>query len=109
MEKIYDLTDKGDTERTYYVQGKCGKDRIIKQGSDDDVLRQNYEDRKTDGFDLTHSFRRVAHIDMGTVRVLASVQHDKDAQAYLDYHDADARDRMIRRYPDLFKACSGRV
>lgn len=109
MEKIYDLTDKGDTERTYFVQGAGGKDRIVKQGSDDDVLRQNYEDRKTDGFDLTRSWRRVAHIDMGTVRILAQVQHDTDAQAYLDEHDTAARDRMIRRYPDLFRACSGGV
>lgn len=108
MEKVYDLTDKGDTERTYFVHSD-GVDRIVKQGSDDDVLKQNYEDRKTDGFDLMHSFRRVAHIDMGTVRILAQVQHDKDAQAYLDYHDTAARDRMIRRYPDLFKACSGGV
>lgn len=108
MEKVYDLTDKGDTERTYFVHSD-GVDRIVKQGSDDDVLKQNYEDRKTDGFDLTHRFRRVAHIDMGTVRILAQVQHDKDAQAYLDDHDTAARDRMIRRYPDLFKACSGGV
>ncbi len=51
-EKVYDLTDVGDTEKTYFVR-RDGQDHIIKTGCDDDVLRQNYEDRKTDGFDPT--------------------------------------------------------
>lgn len=107
-EKVYDLTDAGDTEKTYFVR-RDGQDHIVKTGCDDDVLQQNYEDRKTDGFDPTRCFRRVAHIDMGTVRILADVQHDADARAYLEAHDTAARDRMIRRYPELFKACSGGV
>ena len=48
-------------------------------------------------------------VDLGTVRVLADVRKDADARAYLDEHDTAARDRMIRRYPDLFQACSGGV
>lgn len=108
MEKQYDLTDAGDTERKIFVtDGK--KDFIRTVGRDDDVLRKNYEDRKSDGWDLTHSFRRVAHIDLGTVRLLANVRKDADAKAYLVSHDTDARDRMIRHYPELFKACSGGV
>ena len=61
------------------------------------------------GFDVTRSFRRVAHIDLGTVRLLAVTRNDADARAYLLHHDEAARDRMIAHYPELFKACSGGV
>lgn len=36
-EKVYDLTDAGDTEKTYFVR-RDGQDHIIKTGCDDDVL-----------------------------------------------------------------------
>lgn len=108
MEKCFELTERGDSERTFLVAGSRG-DRIVHAGCDDDVLRANAEGRKEDGFDVSRRFRRVAHIDLGTVRVLADVQKDADAKAYLEEHDTAARDRMIRRYPDLFKACSGGV
>lgn len=75
--------------------------------NNDAILRLNHEERKTDGFSIDRNFRRIAHIDMNTVRILA--QKDKDAEAYLKAHDTDARDRMIRRYPEFFKACSGGV
>lgn len=108
MEKHYDLTEQGDSERKVYaVDGT--KESIITTASNDEVLKQNYEERKEDGFDITHSIRRVAHIDMNTVRLLAITRKDCDAMAYLHHHDTDARDRMIRHYPDLFKACSGGV
>ncbi|WP_196595311.1 hypothetical protein [Pectinatus frisingensis] len=108
MEKIFDLTDKGDSERKLYaVDG--AKERIITYANNDDVLQSNYEDRKTDGFDIGHHIRRVARIDMNTVRLLAYEKKDKDAAAYLEYHDTAARDRMIERYPILFKACSGGI
>ena len=108
MERFYNLTDAGDSDETVFAtDGR--HDRIITRGNNDDVLKANYEGRKEDGFDITHSFRRVAHIDLGTVRLLAYVNHDQDAKAYIENHDTDARDRMIRRYPDLFKACSGGV
>lgn len=108
MEKQFDLTEAGDTERKIFVTD--GKTDVIRTvGRDDDVLKQNYEERKESGWDITHSFRRVAHIDLGTVRLLANVRKDADAKAYLVNHDTDARDRMIRHYPDLFKACSGGV
>jgi hypothetical protein len=54
-------------------------------------------------------FRRVARINMDTVRLLAIQRKDADALAYMNYHDEAARDRMIRNYPHLFKACSGGV
>lgn len=108
MERQYDLTDAGDTSRKIYtVDGT--REIITTVSNNDSVLQQNYEDRKEDGWDITHSFRRVAHIDMDTVRLLAIQRKDADAMAYLNYHDTDARDRMIRHYPDLFKACSGGV
>ena len=108
MEKIFDLTDKGDSERKLYaVDGT--KERIITQANNDDVLKANFEDRKTDGFDFRHNIRRVARIDMNTVRLLAYQKHDNDAIAYLNEHDTAARDRMIEHYPHLFKACSGGI
>lgn len=109
MEKCFELTEQGDSERTFFVSGGAKGDCIVHSGYDDDVLRANAEGRKEDGFDVTRRFRRVAHIDLGTVRVLADVRKDADARAYLDEHDTAARDRMIRRYPDLFQACSGGV
>ena len=108
MEKAIEITDASDTERKIYVADGA-KEKIVTIGNDDDVLQANYEGRKEDGFDLTRSIRRVAHIDMGTVHLLAIHRKDADAMAYLHHHDTDARDRMIRRYPDLFKACSGGV
>ena len=69
MKKMFELTSEGDGERSFFVPGKGGKDRILHVGCNDDVLRANAEDRKEDGFDVTRSFRRVAHIDLGTVRL----------------------------------------
>ncbi len=109
MKKMFELTSAGDGERSFFVPGKGGKDRILHVGCNDDVLRANAEERKEDGFDVTRSFRRVAHIDLGTVRLLAVTRKDADARAYLLYHDEAARDRMIAHYPELFKACSGGV
>ena len=108
MEKKYELTEHGDSERKIYtVDGT--KEKIVTVDNNDDVLQANYEGRKEDGFDITHSIRRVAHIDMNTVRLLAIARKDSDAMGYLYNHDTAARDRMIRHYPDLFKACSGGV
>ena len=108
MEKIFDLTEKGDSEKkTYAIDGT--KERIITQANNDDVLKANYEDRKTDGFDSGHNIRRVARIDMNTVKLLAITRKDADAISYLNNHDTDARDRMIEHYPHLFKACSGGI
>jgi hypothetical protein len=108
LERIYALHDAEDTTEKYLAtDGK--NDRIVTSWDADPLLKQLKAEREEDGFDITRSFRRVAHIDMRTVKLLALTQHDPDAQAYLDYHDADARDRMIRHYPMYFKACSGRV
>jgi hypothetical protein len=108
MERQYELTGKGDSDRTFYtVDGT--KESITTVADNEDVLQQNYKGRNEDGFDSTHSIRRVAHIDLSTVRLLAIVRKDSDAMAYLHDHDTQARDRMIRHYPDLFKACSGGV
>lgn len=109
MDKVYDVTDAGDSERTLVLLDMHGNDRIIRVGDNATVLAQNAEDRKHDGFDITRSIRRVARIDMGTVRYLANVEHDADARAYLEEHDTAARDRLIERYPVFFKACSGGV
>ena len=108
MEKEIEFTDNGDTERKIYVADGT-KEKIVTVANNDDVLQANYEGRKEDGFDITRSIRRVAHIDMNTVRLLAIARKDADAVGYLYNHDTAARDRMIRHYPDLFKACSGGV
>lgn len=101
---MYEITDKDDSDRKF-IDGN----KIITLDNNDDVLAANYEDRKTDGFDIGHHFRRVARIDMNTVRLLAFKDKDADAIAYLNEHDTAARDRIIERYPLLFKACSGRI
>lgn len=80
MKKMFELTSEGDGERSFFVPGKGGKDRILHVGCNDDVLRANAEERKEDGFDVTRSFRRVAHIDLGTVRLLAVTRKDADAR-----------------------------
>lgn len=108
MERIIDITDKYDASRHFYsVDGT--KEKFITVGNNDAVLEANEEDRKESGFDIGHHFRRVARIDMNTVRLLAITRKDSDAIEYLNYHDANARDRMIEKYPDLFKACSGGI
>ncbi len=107
--KHYELTDIGDTSRKI-LSTNGAEDRITTIFNNDSVLKQNQEDRKDDGFMMLPGLglvRRVAHIDMNTVKLLAS-QGDKNAKLYLQ-GDTDARDRMIREYPHLFKACSGRV
>ena len=110
IEKLYNLTDAGDSSEKYYgIDNLTNDQRIITAFDNSEVLKQNAEDRKSDGFSIDHNFRLVAHIDMNTVKLLALNNHDADAKDYLDYHDADARDRMIRRYPEYFKACSGGV
>lgn len=72
----------------------------------DGLRRACYEDSKTDGFSPDRRWRRVAHIELDTVKLLAKMG-DSDAYDYLYYNDAKARDRMIRRRPQIFKACSG--
>ena len=96
------LHDIGDT-----VQQFVTKDKIINVADDTAIQQANYDDRKTDGFSLDRSIRRVARIYMPTVRLLAH-NGDIDAKSYLEYGDSAARDRMIDRYPELFKTCSGR-
>ena len=106
----YELTDSGDSCRKVLSLDDRHGDHIITIGNNDAVLAQNHEDRKDDGFMMLPGLglvRRVAHIDMNTVKLLAR-QGDKNAKLYLQ-GDTDARDRMIREYPHLFKACSGRV
>ncbi|WP_196601654.1 hypothetical protein [Pectinatus frisingensis] len=83
--------------------------KITTEFNNDDVLKQNYEGRKMSGFDAGRHIRCVAHIEMNTVRMLAYKNHDEDAFNYLEYHDTAARDRMIKKYPILFKACSGGI
>lgn len=96
---------QGESIRQFYVVEK-GQEKIITVADDAPVQQANYEDRKTDGFSVDHSIRRVARIYMPTVRLLAG-RGDYDAMLYLHHSDTKARDRMINRYPILFKACSG--
>lgn len=106
MEKILPLHDADQSIKQFYaVEGY--KERIITVANDDVVQKANYEDRKTDGFSHDRQIRRVARIYMPTVRMLAT-QNDMDAIMYLKYGDTKARDRMIDKYPILFKTCSGR-
>ena len=102
------IVDSDGTRQKIYVEDKDG-DKVQKVFENDSVLAANKTDRMSDGFDITRMFRRVARIDMNTVRLLAIQRKDADAMAYLNYHDEAARDRMIRNYPHLFKACSGGV
>ena len=89
------------------IQQYVDKDKIITVADDTAIQQANYLDRKTDGFSLDRAIRRVARIYMPTVRLLAH-NGDIDAKSYLEYGDSAARDRMIERYPELFKTCSGR-
>lgn len=114
MERFYDLTDIGDSHKKIYatdVVNGFRDDRIITVGNNDDHMALNASYRKEDGFDFGHNIRRVAHMDLGTIRLLAKRKPnpDEDAIKYLEYHDTEARDRLIRRYPEFFKACSGGV
>ena len=102
------IVDSDGTKQKIYVESKDG-DKVQTVFENDSVLAANKADRMADGFDITRMFRRVARIDMNTVRLLAIQRKDADAMAYLNYHDEAARDRMIRNYPHLFKACSGGV
>ena len=108
MEKTYELHDPGQSIKQFYVVDG-GKERIITAADDTAVQHANYEDRKEDGFSPDRQWRRVARIYMPTVRMLVDKFKDKDAYLYLNYGDEKARDRMIERYPLLFKACSGGV
>ena len=110
MEHIYNLTDHGDTAEQYYgVDNVTNNERIITAFDNSAILKLNQEARKTDGFNYDKSMRVVAHIEPHTVKLLALTHKDPDAIAYLTEHDTAARDRMIRNYPHLFKACSGGV
>ncbi len=108
MEKIIQLHDPDQSIKQFYaIEG--GKERIITAADDTVVQHANYEDRKEDGFSADRQIRRVARIYIPTVRMLVDQYKDKDAYLYLKYGDEKARDRMIERYPLLFKACSGGV
>jgi hypothetical protein len=108
MEKILQLHDVDQSTKQFYaVDGK--KERIITIADDTIVQQANYQDRKTDGFSVDRNIRRVARIYMPTVRMLIDKFKDKDAYLYLNFGDTKARDRMIERYPLLFKCCSGGV
>jgi hypothetical protein len=108
MEKIIQIHDPNQSIKQFYaIEG--GKERIITTADDTVVQQANYEDRKEDGFSVDRQIRRVARIYMPTVRMLVDKFKDKDAYLYLNFSDEKARDRMIERYPLLFKACSGGV
>lgn len=95
----------GESVRQFYVV-ENSNEKIVTLANDDVIQQENYEDRKLDGFSPDRSMRRVARIYMPTVRLLAG-RGDYDAMLYFHNGDTKARDRMINRYPILFKACSG--
>lgn len=108
MEKIIPFHDADQSIKQFYaISG--GKERVVTVADDTVVQQANYEDRKDDGFSADRQIRRVARIYMPTVRMLVDQYKDKDAHLYLKFGDEKARDRMIERYPLLFKACSGGV
>lgn len=110
MNKYYELTDYGDSERKILdIDIATNKDKIWTIGNNDAHLDYAAEARESDGWDPTHSIRRIAHMDLGTVRMLAKAQHDEDAISWLETGDSDARDRLIEKYPLYFKACSGGI
>ena len=98
------LTDANDATPQYY---DTDTGAVVTVVDPTPLMRACYEDRKTDGFSPGHKLRRVAHIEMDTVKLLAKLG-DNDAFAYLKFDDSKARDRMIRKHPEYFKACSGR-
>lgn len=81
---------------------------IVTVVNTDPVRRNCYELQKTDGWSPDRNWRRVASINLGTVKLLAKMG-DADAHMYFYEHDERARDRMIERHPEYFKACSGRI
>lgn len=109
MEKKIEIENDGSRQKVFIEGSGVDKDKVQTVFENEEVLKANHESRKETGFDITHTLRLVARINMNTVRLLAINRKDADAMAYLNYHDTDARDRMIRHYPHLFKACSGGV
>lgn len=97
------LTDEYDATPQYYDTDTGAIVTVVDPTS---LMQACYEGRKTDGFSPGHKWRRVAHIEMDTVKLLAKMG-DSDAHDYLYFDDPQARDRMIRRRPEIFKACSG--
>lgn len=110
MNKYYELTDVGDSQRKILdVDIATKQDRIWTIGNNDDHLDYVGRMQHDEGYDITRGFRRIAHLDLGTVRLLAVKHHDQDAIDWLQNDDADARDRLIEKYPQFFKACSGGI
>ena len=102
---IYDLTEPGDVMRQYY---DADSDEVVTVVDTDSVSRLCAEHQKYDGFTPDRSMRLVAHIELDTVKLLAKMG-DMDAYAYYYEDDERARDRMINKHPEYFKACSGRL
>lgn len=97
------LSEPGDLALQYYDTDKGAVKTVV---NTDSLQRACYEHRKTDGFSPDRKWRRVAHIELNTVKLLAKMG-DTDAYEYLHFDSVKARDRMIRRHPEYFKACSG--
>lgn len=107
VESVYiPISDPGDAGELYY---NTMDDTVTTVVRTDALQRLCYEHQKEDGWTPDRSMRRVAHIELNTVKLLALQKGDSDAYSYLYENDARARDRMIRRYPHLFKACSGGI
>lgn len=100
------LSEPGDAGEQYF-DTTTGK--VVNVVRTDSIQRLCYEHQKEHGFTPDHAARRVAHIDLNTVKLLAVLNKDSDAHAYLYEHDTKARDRMINRYPTYFKACYGGI
>jgi hypothetical protein len=80
--------------------------KVIRTYDPTAVLQYNYYSRNQGlggWLDKSKNFRLVAHIDMNLVKSLADTG-DTDAYDYYYYHNEKARDRMIEKHKELFKA-----
>lgn len=102
---LYAISEPTDAVPQYY---NADTDSILTVVNTDALQELCYEHQKEDGFTPDRRMRRIAHIELNTVKLLAKMG-DADAHAYFYEHDERARDRMINRYPEYFKACSGGI
>lgn len=102
---IYNLTDYGDTSEQFY---DADMDCLINRIRTDETSALCMEHQKYDGFTPDRGMRLIAHVDLDTVKFLAAMG---ETEAHEYYYEGNKKSliKMIRRHPELFKACSGGI
>lgn len=100
------VSDPGDVGIQYHDSDSGELVTVVRT---DEIRKACYEAQKFDGWTPDHRMRRIAHIDLNTVKFLWKVIKDEDCYNFLMFGDRAAMMRMINRYPDLFKACYGGI